>query len=162
MNLINIIERLQQIDCNGGNMILLIVIAASLIQISPIKINPWTWCRDRARDLIGLNELKIELQTVKENMDELDSKIDNLKKEDQERRDLSDALSSRRRILRFNDELLQNIRHSQEMFNNILEDITDYDHYCNTHRNFVNQRAVLAESNIKKTYQKCMEEHDFL
>ncbi len=162
MNLINIIERLQQLDCNGGNMLFLFVVIASVVQISPIKINPWTWIRDKARDILGLTDLKEELKQVKENMDELDTKIDNFKREENDCRELRDALSARRRILRFNDELLQNIRHSQEMFTNVLDDITAYNHYCETHKTFVNERAVLAEANIRKVYQKCMDDHDFL
>lgn len=162
MNLINIIERLQQLDCNGGNMLFLFVVIASVVQISPIKINPWTWIRDKARDILGLTDLKEELKQVKENMDELDTKIDNFKQEENECRELRDALSARRRILRFNDELLQKLKHSQEMFTNVLDDITNYNHYCETHRSFVNERTVLAEANIRKVYQKCMDEHDFL
>ncbi|WP_405352356.1 hypothetical protein [Ruminococcus sp.] len=95
-------------------------------------------------------------------MDEIDTKIDNLKTESEEKVALRDALLYRHRILRFSDELTQNIRHSQEMFNDILADITEYDNYCANHPNFVNQKAVMSEENIKRIYRKCLEERDFL
>lgn len=162
MNIINIIERLQQLDCNGGNMLFLFAVIASVVQISPIKINPWTWIRDKARDILGLTDLKEELKQVKENMDELDTKIDNFKREENDCRELRDALSARRRILRFNDELLLKIKHSKEMFNDILKDITDYDNYCRTHPDFKNKKSVFAEENVARAYQDCMENNSFL
>jgi hypothetical protein len=147
---------------NLGNISVICFLVLSLVEISPIKINPWSWlCRVLAK-YIGITDIKSELVEMRENVDELDYKIDHLKVEEEEKRELHEALATRRRILRFNDELLQSMRHSQEMFNDVLDDITDYDNYCNMHPNFVNQRAVLAESNIKTQYQKCVEQHDFL
>lgn len=95
-------------------------------------------------------------------MNELDQKMDSVQKDNEERENLKEALESRRRILGFNDELLQGFQHSQEMFGNVLDDITYYDDYCRNHPEFVNQRAILAESNIKRVYQECMEKRIFL
>lgn len=66
------------------------------------------------------------------------------------------------RILRFNDEVKQGTRHTEEHFNQILEDITKYNRYCGEHKDFPNDKAVLAIKNIRDTYDKCMEENDFL
>lgn len=162
MSLLGIWERITQYDCSGGMMIIYIIVIGTLIEIAPIRINPWTWLGRAVAHVMGIKELKEEVSKMRMNIDELDTKIDNFKQEENERKDLGDALEARRRILSFNDELLQNIRHSQEMFTNVLDDITSYEHYCETHKNFVNQRAVMAEANIKKVYQKCMDDHDFL
>jgi hypothetical protein len=155
-----ILDLLHNINREDG--LLIIIIIMSLVEIAPIKINPWSWICKALAKRIGITEVQTELETMRTNIDELDAKLDNLKIEEEEKRELREALATRRRILRFNDELLQNMRHSQEMFNNVLDDITDYDNYCNLHPNFVNQRAVLAESNIKTQYQKCVDQHDFL
>lgn len=72
------------------------------------------------------------------------------------------AEDARRRILHFNDELLNNARHSKEFFDNALEDIDTYDKFCADHPEFPNNKAVMAESNIRRCYQKCMEDQDFL
>lgn len=151
---------LKQLD--GGDIIALSIGIASLVEISPIKINPWTWLSKAVAHAMGISELRKDMAKMRNDINELDRKIDELKIEEENKRELRDALSARRRILKFNDELLQGIRHSKEMFNNILEDITDYENYCHTHPNFINQRAVMAESNIKKVYQQCMDQHDFL
>ena len=78
-----------------------------------------------------------------------------------DRFDLKDAKDARRRILRFNDELLNNIRHSQEYFNDILDDIDTYEKYCKAHDEFKNNRTVMATENIRRVYQNCLIEHDF-
>ena len=75
---------------------------------------------------------------------------------------LKDAQGARRRILRFNDELLRNIDHSKEYFDDILEDIKTYEQYCQTHPNFQNGKTVMADKNIKRCYELCMEKQSFL
>ena len=72
------------------------------------------------------------------------------------------ALTWRYRILRFNDEVKQGIRHTEEHFTQILEDITNYNSYCDNHPEFPNDKAVFAIENIRRVYIQCLEEDDFL
>ena len=76
--------------------------------------------------------------------------------------DRNEAMNSRRRILRFNDELLENQRHTKEYFDEILADCDVYEKYCNKHPEFPNNKTKLAEENIKRTYKKCQDDRDFL
>ena len=71
---------------------------------------------------------------------------------------------SRARILRFSDELRRGISHSEESFNNILEDIDNYISYCTQHESvYINSKASAAIRNIKTTHDKCIRgELDFL
>ena len=71
---------------------------------------------------------------------------------------------SRARILRFSDELRRGISHSEESFNNILEDIDNYISYCTQHESvYINSKANAAIRNIKTTQDKCIRgEMDFL
>lgn len=159
MPLINILKLFQEYK---DILLILLIIFLSLVEITPIKINPWTCLIRWISHIQGLDKLSKEVASIRLHMDEIDKKIDNIKSESEEKSALKDALLSRHRVLRFNDELLQCVRHSKEMFDDILQDITDYDRYCATHPNFRNQKAVQAELNIKRKYQKCLEEHDFL
>ena len=68
----------------------------------------------------------------------------------------------RLRILRFDDELRLNIRHSREYFDNILEDTTEYQKYCNSHPDFRNEKVNHAIAHIGEAYDKCHAENDFL
>ncbi len=149
-------------NLNLGNLSFVVIMALSLVEISPIKVNPWSMLIKWLARLLGIIDLKTEIIQVRDRMDELEKKIDNMKISEEEKEQLKEALAARRRILRFNDELLQKVRHSKEMFDDILTDISNYDRYVRTHPDFVNQKAVFAEQNVGKAYKKCMEENDFL
>lgn len=64
------------------------------------------------------------------------------------------AVLARTHILRFNDELINNIDHTQEYFRQQLQDIDTYEAYCDAHPGFKNTYAVMAIENIKSTYKR--------
>lgn len=74
----------------------------------------------------------------------------------------TETTTCRYRILRFNDEILHDCKHSKEHFDQILDDITQYEKYCEEHSEYENNKAVLAIENIKRIYQKCSNESLFL
>lgn len=98
-----------------------------------------------------IGEVKIKLKAIEDKQNELEQKSDE-----------KDALQARARILRFNDEIQNKIRHSEKMFDEALDDCTRYNHYCSLHPDFSNDRTHEAEANIKRVYRECLEQHDFL
>lgn len=104
------------------------------------------------------DNLKGSIDDLGNRFDEVKEMIYDLKKENSEDR----ATDCRYRILRFNDEILHDIKHTKEHFDQVLEDITDYEKYCKEHPDYKNNKAVFAISNIEKTYQKCSEDGTFL
>ncbi len=128
----------------GGAFLIMGGALASLIQISPIKLSPWTWLLNMIRRGLGLSELSQAVYNLTARMDK------------------DEALNARRRILRFNDELLQNVKHSREMFDNVLDDITTYENYCDKNKDFKNHKATLAIENVNRVYKECMKDHSFL
>ena len=118
----------------GGGLTLVGVL--SLIQIAPIKIDPWSSiARAIGRQLNG------------EVLDKIDQ---------------NEAKNARYRVLRFDDEIRHGKRHTEEHFNQILDDIDMYDDYCREHPKYPNSKAVMAIANIKKVYEKCKNEDSFL
>lgn len=91
-------------------------------------------------------------------LDELKKKVDNL----QETSNNGIALTWRYRILRFDDEIRHDEKHTKEHFDQILEDITKYERYCKDHPEFPNNKALFAIKNIKSVYEKCVKEGSFL
>ena len=114
----------------------IIFIVLTLVQIAPIKINPWS----SIAKFIG-HALNGEIRELL-NADKADTR--------------------RYRILRFNDELLHNQRHTREHYNQILDDITEYEQYCTSHPDYKNNKAVLAIENIKSNYKNCVTNNSFL
>ena len=129
----------------------------SLIQISPIKINPWSAiARWLGRAINGevikkLDEVKAG---QKANTDRLNEHI----RLDDER----NADEHRAKILRFNNELIRDIPHTKEEFVDILADIDVYERYCKQHPEYKNNRAVHAIANIGRVYDERLAKHDFL
>ena len=131
----------------GGSGILLLAI---LVEISPIKINPWSWlAKVIGRALNG---------EVLDKVSDLERDVRQIK-EDAARHE---AVVARTRILRFGDEILHDVAHTKEHFDQTLRDITSYEQYCNSHPEFENSCAVLTSQKIKETYMERLEKNDFL
>lgn len=73
--------------------------------------------------------------------------------------DRNQAILARTHILRFDDELLNDIKHSKEYFSQQLQDIDTYESYCQIHPDFKNSYATAAIDHIRKTYASLLEEH---
>lgn len=73
--------------------------------------------------------------------------------------DRNQAILARTHILRFDDELLNDIKHSKEYFSQQLQDIDTYEAYCTAHPDFRNSYATAAIDHIRKTYSQLLEEH---
>lgn len=123
---------------------------STLIQISPIKINPWSWLAKKIGEAVN-KPLMDKIEKVEEKMDKLEKA-----------RGEENAENRRVRILRFSDELQHGVRHSQEHFDQILLDITVYNQYCADHKDFLNDRTVIATERIKSSYRTRLERNDFL
>ena len=123
---------------------------STLIQISPIKLNPWSWLAKKIGEAVN--------KPLMDKIEKIETKVDKLEKS----RGEENAENRRVRILRFSDELQHGVRHSQEHFDQILLDITVYNQYCADHKDFLNDRTVIATERIKSSYRTRLERNDFL
>ena len=71
----------------------------------------------------------------------------------------SEAVRSRTSILRFQDELYNNIRHSKEYFDQVLDDIDTYEKYCHDHPDFQNGRTKAAAKYVREERDRLFKEH---
>ena len=106
----------------------------------------------------SLEDIKKGYDSQQADIDGLKSSIENMRSEEATK----DAQGARRRILRFNDELLRDVEHSKEYFDDILEDISIYDQDCQSEPSFQNGKTMMAEKNIQRCYEQCMQKHSFL
>ncbi|WP_305140969.1 hypothetical protein [Acutalibacter muris] len=124
----------------GGGLFLLL----TLVQLAPIKVNPWSWLAKSVGKAIGI-------AAVEKKLDEHISTDDR-----------RDADRHRMEILRFNNELLRSIDHTKEEFIEVLAEIDAYERFCEDHPDYPNNRAVLAIENIRENYRERLKKHDFL
>lgn len=134
----------------------ILVCFATVVQNASKKYKPWSWLAEQFGKAVNKEML--------DKMDALSKKVEDLeaadKRQDSER-DKQYALDARRRILGTADEIRKKVRHSEEFFNDALDDISFYREYCRTHPDFENSKAVISSKIIEETYQQCLLEDDF-
>ena len=130
----------QELLAGGGGLLLVMM---TLVQIAPVKVNPWSWMARAIGRAINAEVIK-----------KLDAHIT--------MDDRRCADGHRARILHFNNELLRDIDHTKEEFTEVLAEIDAYELYCREHPEYPNNRAVLAIKNIQEVYMERLKQHDFL
>lgn len=93
------------------------------------------------------------------------AKIDQLTRDlndDRETRKRENADDARRHILAASDAVRHGERHSKEWWDQLNEDISSYDKYCDTHPDYKNNRAVQAIANLNRVYADRLLKNDFI
>ena len=127
------------------------VFVTTIISISVAFIGSqgfWNWLsakRDRSSEIID------KLHKLQEAVDAMQYEAEK-----------NEADTARVRIIRFNDDLIAKRRHSKESFDLVLADVDDYEEYCREHPEYKNNKTIMSVENIKRIYQKCEAENDFL
>ncbi|MBO5136448.1 MAG: hypothetical protein J6C17_03610 [Clostridia bacterium] len=128
----------------------LVLILLTLIQVTPVKINPWSAlarCIGRALN----QEMHNSLNSLSDEFIAFKTEVSR-----------NFAVQCRARILRFGDEILHDKQHTKEHFDQILTDITCYENYCRQNPHFENNITALTSKRIKDIYTKCLSENIFL
>lgn len=134
-----------------------LVLFLSLIEVSKIKINPWSalfrWIGN-----IFMADVRKDISEMKVKLNAVENDVSHIKDENRE----NEAKAARTRILRCSDEVYQGERHSKEFFDDVLDDITFYKKYCSEHPEFQNEKTVIATQRIEEVYHRCLQDRDFL
>ena len=117
----------------------LVIILLSMVEISPIKINPWSW----VGGIIGKH---LGVKTVSDKVDALEKKVDE-----------NQATTIRVRILRFEDEIQEEKIHSKDSWDQVMDDIRRYELYTDKHPEFKNNITVASTNHIKHKYDELLE-----
>ena len=140
-----------------GLVVAVAVALSGLIEISPIKLNPWSWLGKQIGKAVN-GDVLTQIESLKDELSSVKSEVTDLQEKSAERA----ALSARKSILRFGDEILHGVKHSKDSFDDILLTSTDYEQYCRTHPDFKNNLTERVAELIKRTYDKRLEDNDFL
>lgn len=140
-----------------GDVVSILLLVLSFVQIAPIKINPWSWlARHFGRAVNG--EVMAELKSQKEDLNGIHKEVDALRRCNGKRR----ADDARNRILRFDDELRRGMPHSLEFWRQIIRDCDFYVEYCKKNDDYINGTADSAIKNIRTTYDVVKEKNAFI
>ena len=137
----------QYLTNNPGTGILLVLVGAlSLIQIAPIKVNPW----DAMLGWVGAKinaGIKGQLEAVRLQADS---------QQEESREFWIDY--QREAILRFSRECSQEIPHSREEWNHILDIIKRYETFCEKHE-IANGVIEENSSYLRELHKQLLQEH---
>ena len=136
-----------ELFAGGGGLVLA---AMTVIQITPVKLDPWSWLAKAIGKAINADVLA-KLGEVEKRLDK------HITVDDQRAAD-----GNRTRILHFNNELVRNLKHTKEEFVEILAEIDAYEEYCRSHPEYPNNRAVIAIDNVRDVYKERLKKNDFL
>ena len=136
-----------ELFAGGGGLVLA---AMTVIQITPVKLDPWSWLAKAIVKAINADVLA-KLGEVEKRLDK------HITVDDQRAAD-----GNRTRILHFNNELVRNLKHTKEEFVEILAEIDAYEEYCRSHPEYPNNRAVIAIDNVRDVYKERLKKNDFL
>lgn len=138
MTIIEVVQKLTAGELAGWAVVLLIILF-SLIQIAPVKLNPWD-------NILGWFGKKIN-GDVRDQLKEL-------------RKQVSDIWinAHRQSILTFARECRADMHHDAEEWNHILSVADEYEVYCK--KNVVSNGVVKADTEyIRGLYQELSREH---
>ena len=136
-----------ELFAGGGGLVLA---AMTVIQITPVKLDPWSWLAKAIGKAINAD--------VRAKLGEVEKRLDKHITVDDQRA----ADGNRTRILHFNNELVRNLKHTKEEFVEILAEIDAYEEYCRSHPEYPNNRAVIAIDNVRDVYKERLKKNDFL
>lgn len=150
-------EFLDLITENGGFWTAVIVVLLTLIEITPIKINPLSWFAKKLGKAFN-GEIMKEMGNLKKEVKDIKKDVTDIREEAKER----EATNRRTRILEFGDEILHDVDYSKEHWDSILMDCSEYEHYCDDHPHYMNNVAKATIKHIKHMYDKHLDEDTFL
>lgn len=134
-----------------------VVAVLSLLEIAPIKVNPWSAiARGLGRAFNA--EVLADLKAVQQAQQDTRSALDKHQAADDEYK----AECHRAALLAFNTSLLRGELHTQEDFFDAFRHIDQYEDYCRSHPGYKNNRASHAIANIGRVYDERLKARDFL
>ena len=134
-----------------------VIAVLSLLEIAPIKVNPWSAiARGLGRAFNA--EVLADLKAVQQAQQDTRSALDKHQAADDEYK----AECHRAALLAFNTSLLRGELHTQEDFFDAFRHIDQYEDYCRSHPGYKNNRASHAIANIGRVYDERLKARDFL
>lgn len=118
-----------------GIKAVLVMLLLSAIEISPVKINPWSWIGGIIGKLLGIKAVSDKVDALEENQ----------------------FAQIRVRILRFEDDFQTGKQISKDSWNQVMDDIDRYEKYTSSHPKFKNNITVATINHIKKEYNELLE-----
>lgn len=129
-----------------------------IIQITPIKWNPYSWIAKKIGSALNHDLIK-KIEMTDKKVDDIANTLNTHIVENERER----IMDIRNRILAFSDDIRNGVNHSKERYDQILNEILRYNNYCADHPDFPNAAAIHAIAFIEEEYDlRIRDEKEFL
>jgi len=139
----------------------IIIIVFSIVEIAPIKVNPWSWLGALIGRWLGIKATNDKIDALEkkvyDRMDAFEVKVDELDHKVEE----NDIVSARVRILRFSSEIQGGLYHNKDSWDQTMMDVAKYEKYVAEHPNFKNGITEPTIEYIQQQYKERLERHDW-
>lgn len=142
-------ELMERIVADRGPILLVFFIVMTLIQVTPIKINPWSAIFKWLGRQLNSDVIK-KIDAVEKRLDE------HIK--DSTEIELETRRSS---ILDFSSSILRGVNYHKEKFDFMIKQCDSYEQYCKDN-NIKNGVAEASIAEIRRIYQERLRNADFL
>ena len=142
-------EILEMVVADRGPIALICVIGITLIQVSPIKFNPWT-------AIFNWFGKQINKEVI-DKIDVVEKRLDEHIKDS-----LNNELKARRvSILDFSSSIIRGVNYHKEKFDFMINECDSYEKYCIDNK-IKNGVADASIAEIRRIYQEHLRKGDFL
>lgn len=142
-------ELLESIVADRGPIFLFIFAMMTLVEITPIKLNPWT-------SIFEWFGKKLNKEVITK-IDKIETRLDAHIK-DSEQQELRARRTS---ILDFSSSIIRGVNYHREKFDFMINECDQYEEYCKAN-NVKNGVAEASISEIRRIYQEHLRNNDFL
>lgn len=145
------------------NHLFWLVFIMTIVQIAPIKINPWSFIFKMLGKFfcwvsrVSLAPIIVKMEEINKKVDNLQSELTEVKRESE----IKNANDWRWDILDFFNSSRNNRPHSKEEWDHAVDQVKKYERYVQTHEI---DNGVLEEASrwLRAEYQKHIDANDFL
>ena len=135
---------------NPGFYPVVIILVLSLVEVSKIRLNPWSALGKIIGKLLGIQGVSDKVDRLEKKVDDLDHKVEE-----------NDIVGARVRILRFASEIEDRRYHNKDSWDQTMIDISKYEKYVIEHPDFKNGITEPTTEYLKQQYRERLEKHDW-
>lgn len=141
---------------NWGKALGIVFALSMIIQVTPIKINPWSTIGRQLKTFF-VSDILQEIKEMKEDIKNTEEKLDKHIRENNE----ETARKWRHDILEFSNQEINHKRHTKEQWDDVLPSCKEYELFCERN-NIINEKATKAIKDLNRRYELHMANEDFL
>lgn len=146
----------EELFADRGPLIAFFLVATTVVQVAPIKLNPWSGIVRWIGDKLNSGVIK-KIGEVENKVDNIDARLNNHIKDSDEK----DIRDRRQAILDFASSIIRGENYNREKFQFMITECDSYQKYCKDN-DVINGVADASIREIRRVYDERLRNNSFL